>query len=78
VLTTNSDWGTGYCANAEVTNNSTTSGNWNVTGAYQGKVSSSWSANYTFGAGTFSATGLDWNKTLAPGGKAHFGFCANR
>jgi endoglucanase len=73
-----SEWATGYCVNGDVTNRGTTAATWNVTGAYQGRVYSSWSANFVFGTGSFTATGLDWNKTLAPGAKTQFGFCANK
>jgi expansin (peptidoglycan-binding protein) len=51
---------------------------WNVTLTIAGTVTSSWNANLAQSGSQLSATGVDWNKTLAAGATTQFGFCANR
>ncbi|MBE6160328.1 MAG: hypothetical protein E7157_04710 [Lactobacillales bacterium] len=38
------------------------------------EISGSWAGNYTESDNKVTITGLDWNKTLAPGGQTTFGF----
>ncbi|KAB7780184.1 hypothetical protein CEK66_04710, partial [Xanthomonas sp. LMG 12460] len=43
-----------------------------------GTVNNLWNATWKQSGTTLSASGVDWNKTLAPGATAEFGFCAAR
>ncbi len=73
-----SDWQAGYCERVQVTNTGGTAGNWSLTQTISGKVNNLWNATWTQSGSTLSTSGLDSNKTLAPGAMTEFGFCANR
>ncbi len=73
-----SDWQVGYCERVQVTNTGSTAGNWSVTQTISGKINNLWNANWAQSGSKLSASGMDWNKTLAPGAMAEFGFCAGR
>ena len=73
-----SDWGSGYCANIDITNTGTGSVDWSVTVPVEGNVSSLWNANWTQEGGALTIEGLSWNRTLAPGASAQVGYCAAR
>jgi endoglucanase len=73
-----SDWGSGYCQRVKVTNMGTAAGNWAVALQVSGKVNNLWNAVWAQSGATLKASGVDWNKTLAPGAVAEFGFCAMR
>ncbi|WP_045726654.1 cellulose binding domain-containing protein, partial [Xanthomonas sp. GPE 39] len=73
-----SDWQAGYCERVQVTNNGGTAGNWSLTQTISGTVNNLWNATWTQSGSTLSTSGLDSNKTLAPGAMTEFGFCANR
>ncbi len=72
------DWGSGYCTNVNVSNPNTTPLNWTVSLSIAGKVSTLWNATWSQSGATLTASGVDWNRTLAPGATTQFGFCANR
>jgi cellulose 1,4-beta-cellobiosidase len=76
VLTKQSTWNTGYCANVKVTNTSAATITWKTTVPLEGKITSSWNANITVSGTQLTALGVDWNKSLAPQASAEFGFCA--
>ena len=76
--TVDSDWGAGYCQRVKVSNLGSASGNWAVTLPISGKVNNLWNAVWTQSGSNLNASGVDWNKTLAPGAAAEFGFCAAR
>lgn len=78
VITNTNDWGAGYCARGDVTNNTTSAVQWNVSGPVTGTIYTSWNAVIAVTNGTLNATGVEWNRTLQPGGTTQFGFCANR
>jgi len=44
----------------------------------EGTISQLWNAGATGTRGTVHFTGVDWNRVLAPGASAQFGFCATR
>nr|WP_230597258.1 cellulose binding domain-containing protein [Xanthomonas albilineans] len=62
----------------QVTNTGNTTGDWVVTQTISGTINNLWNANWTPQGSTIKASGMDWNKTLAPGAMAEFGFCASR
>jgi endoglucanase len=61
-----------------VTNTGSASGNWAATVSISGAVNTLWNASWSQSGSTLNASGVDWNKTLAPGASAEFGFCAAR
>ena len=73
-----SDWSAGYCQRVRVINMGSVSGNWAVNIPVSGTINNLWNATWTQSAGRLSASGVAWNKTLAAGATAEFGFCAAR
>jgi endoglucanase len=73
-----SDWGAGYCADVTVTNGTPAKAVWATDVAVQGTVSQLWNATANGSRGTVRFAGVAWNRELAPGASAQFGFCANR
>ena len=76
--TVDSDWGAGYCQRVKVSNLGSASGTWAITLPISGQVNNLWNAVWTQSGSSLNASGVDWNKTLAPGAAAEFGFCAAR
>ena len=72
------DWTSGYCSNVNVTNPNTVPLNWTVKVSIAGSVSSYWNAALSQTGSQITASGVDWNQTLAAGATTQFGFCANR
>ena len=72
------DWGTGYCANVTVTNNSQSSSDWTVTFSIEGTVRDLWNATYSQSSDQVTAQGVSWNNVVNPGQSVEFGFCAER
>jgi len=69
------EWNTGFTAAVRITNSGTTAINgWNVSWAYSDgtKVTSSWGGTVT-GTNPYSATNMDWNKTIQPGQTVELG-----
>jgi endoglucanase len=68
------EWNTGFQGSITITNNTATAVNgWTVGWQYtNNKVTSSWNATLT-GSNPYSATALDWNKTIQPGQSVNFG-----
>jgi len=77
-VTVASDWGSGYCADVRVTNETADLLEWKTTFAVEGTIGSFWNALYTQSGNLVTATGEEWNKVLAGGASADFGFCAER
>lgn len=78
-LSISSDWGTGYCANATVTNSTLASVIWVTDIAVGGGVRQVWSARAAPGSGGIVRfSGVTWNRELPSGTSAQFGFCADR
>jgi pectate lyase len=76
--TVTNNWGSGFTAEIKVTNNtSSTVNNWSVSWQESGaSITSAWNATLS-GSNPYSATGLSWNSTLAPGASATFGLQGN-
>jgi endoglucanase len=74
----NDDWGTGYCAAVTVTNNGSTTVDWEVTFTVDGTIRDLWNASYSQSGDTVTAEGVSWNNTVNPSSSVNFGFCADR
>ena len=77
-VTINDDWGTGYCADVTVTNNSPSPSDWTVTFSIEGTVRDIWNATYSQNEDEVAAEGVSWNNIVNPGQSIGFGFCAER
>ncbi|MBV6850289.1 cellulase family glycosylhydrolase [Xanthomonas euvesicatoria] len=71
-----SSWNGGYCNRVQVTNTGTASGNWSISLTVTGTVNNAWNVTWSQSGTTLQASGVDFNRTLAPGATAEFGFCA--
>lgn len=76
--TVTNNWGGGFTGEIKVTNNTAQAvNNWAVSWQEAGaSITNVWNANVG-GTNPYTATGLGWNSTLAPGASASFGFQAN-
>ena len=76
--TVTNNWGSGFTGEIKVTNNTSQSVNaWSVSWQESNaSITSAWNATLS-GSNPYSATGLSWNSTLAPGASASFGFQGN-
>ena len=75
------DWGSGYCARVNLTNNATTpTTSWNVViNTGNSTVYQSWNPTGKSGAGAHTFSSVAWNAAVAPGATYNqSGFCANR
>ena len=78
-VTPQNDWGTGYCSNVTITNNSDEAIDWQVTLDVEGAIYDFWNVVWSQSGNTVTAEGVDWNNILQPGESTHsIGFCANR
>lgn len=85
-LTSTDDWGSGYCAEATVSNHTHSEVVWETDLFVPGAIVSYWDARMTFGPGvpasasstTAHVRGESWNQTLAPHASTTFGFCVDR
>lgn len=77
-LTTTDDWGSGYCANGEVTNNTDSAVDWKVIISPEGTIRDFWNGNYQVVSDGIEVRGAPWNATLQAGASTVFGFCAER
>ncbi|MBN1427271.1 MAG: endo-1,4-beta-xylanase [Anaerolineae bacterium] len=74
-----SDWGSGYCSNVTVKNNTGAPVDWAVTFTVDGTIYTLWNAIWSQSGNTVAAEGVGWNNILQPGESSHsIGFCANR
>lgn len=72
------DWGSGAVATVRLTNTGSSSINgWNVEWAYDNNsVAHAWSANLS-GSNPYSASNMEWNGDIPPGGVVEFGMQVN-
>jgi endoglucanase len=77
-LTVRSDWGSGYCADVQVSNPSASSLVWQVSLTVNDTINTLWDAVYTQQGHQAIIMGASWNKILAPRQSTVFGFCATR
>lgn len=77
-VSTQDDWGSGYCKNVKVTNTGTSSLSWQVTLTVDGTLTHVWNAVATGAGSGTTFTGDTWNSQLDPGTSTSFGYCASR
>jgi hypothetical protein len=77
-LTVRSDWGSGYCADVQVSNPHTSSLVWQVSLTINDTITTLWDAVYTQQSHQAIIRGASWNRILAPRQSIVFGFCATR
>lgn len=79
-LVVTSDWASGYCADVHVKNAGRSAvTRWSVTlDAGTSTVSQAWNVTVARQGSTYTATPVDWNASIAVGGEADWGFCANK
>lgn len=73
------EWNTGFQGSITITNNTATAINgWTLGWTYvNNRITSSWSATLS-GGNPYSASPLDWNKTIQPGQSVSFGVQGNK
>jgi YVTN family beta-propeller protein len=73
------NWGSGYCANLNVTNAGNTAiSTWTAQlDTKQSSITNWWNGTITGSGALRKVTPLDWNAALGPKGVATVGFCAN-
>ncbi len=78
--TDNADWGSGFCKNVQVKNNTSHDIDWEVKFIVDGKVTKAWNSNYSQNSTTLemSASGVDWNNIVKANSQVEFGYCADR
>ena len=76
--TVTSDWNSGYCQNVKIINMGSAAGDWAIGTTVSGTINNLWNAVWKQQGNQLTASGVSWNKTLAPGASAEFGFCAAR
>jgi hypothetical protein len=76
---TNAQWDGGFCKNIQVKNSTDHQIDWEITFPINGRVTTSWSSNFSQNSSTLKATasGVDWNNIIQPHGETEFGYCAN-
>jgi cellulase/cellobiase CelA1 len=73
------DWGTGYCADVIIKNNSNKDIDWQVTLDVEGNLKSLWGALYEKNGIQLTLEGKDWNNIVAAGSSlSSIGFCVDR
>jgi len=77
-MRTISDWGDGYCVDVQVRNQGGRAGTWAFSVPVEGRIRNAWNVRHERTDGAVNVSGLDWNRTVAPGNETHFGFCARR
>jgi hypothetical protein len=77
-LTVRSDWGSGYCADVQVSNPQTFPLLWQVSLTLSDSITALWDAVYTHQDRQAIITGTAWNRILPPSQSTVFGFCATR
>jgi len=77
-LTTQSDWGSGYCMNAIVSTAASQRIDWTVEFHLHDVITTSWNARIVQSDHTVTAEGLGWNDAVSASQPQAFGFCATR
>jgi|GEM_PF-949707 len=73
------DWGTGYCADVSIKNNSNEDIDWQVTLDVAGSIKSLWGALYEREGDQLTLEGKDWNNIIPAGSNlTSIGFCVDR
>jgi hypothetical protein len=76
VVYTLNSWSTGFTADVKVTNGGPAVSSWTLGWTFNGnqQVTSAWNATVTQSGQSVTASGVDWNGSLATGASAGFGF----
>jgi hypothetical protein len=79
-LITKKDWGSGFCADVLVSNDSETKERWDISFNPRGLITKLWDADYNQDSSTLltTASGIGWNDYVKPNSTRKFGYCANR
>lgn len=77
-LNVQSDWGQGYCVQAQVRNTGAHMRPWVVDVPIEGQLRELWNAQYSRSGDQLQVRGLAHNAQLQPGAQTEFGFCALR
>ncbi|MBN1429493.1 MAG: cellulose binding domain-containing protein [Anaerolineae bacterium] len=78
-ITPQNDWGTGYCSNVTITNNTADPVDWQVAFDVEGAIYDFWNVVWSQSGNRVTAEGVGWNNVLQAGESTHsIGFCANR
>jgi endoglucanase len=77
--TVNNSWNGGFTAEVIVTNTGSAALGWSLAWDFPNdqRITSSWNGTAVQSGRSVTATGVDWNKTLAPGASATLGFQAS-
>ncbi len=75
-----SEWDNGFCANVTIYNPSDIKKEWRVSFDAGGLINQLWNAKYSQDSKSLKtlASGLDWNRYIAPKSKLSFGYCASK
>jgi len=78
VLTVNSKWQNGYCTSVDVKNGRKTAiNNWSVVmDVGTATITQLWTGTYTKSGSKITVSAMSYNKDVAPGASANFGYCA--
>lgn len=78
LLTMQTDWGVGYCANVDISNNGTVAvTSWTaVVNFSNATLSTLWNGTPTVADGLMTVVPLEFTAHIAPGDTQNFGFCA--
>ena len=71
-----SQWEGGVCKNIEIFNPTNREIVWRVEVPVKGEIEKVWNANYQLKGGKLVATGVEWNRVVAPHQKREFGYCS--
>ncbi len=74
---TDSSWQSGHCDSVTVQNPGSDVLDWSVKLTLDGKLTDHWSSVADGDSGEVTFTGADWNKSVAPGQTAQFGYCVS-
>ena len=77
-VTTDSDWGAGYCKSVTVHNPTAAPVEWSVTLHVEGTRTDLWNAVAMDAGADTRFSGVDYNRRLGPAASTRFGFCARR
>ena len=72
---TDSSWQTGHCDSVTITNHTDVPVDWSVPLMLDGTLNDHWNCNVDGTSGNVTFTGVDYNRTIMPGGNAQFGYC---
>jgi endoglucanase len=72
-----STWQTGHCDTVSGRNEPDAPLDWSIELMIDGTLNDHWNSNASGESGTVTFTGADWNRTIAPGASAEFGYCVS-